>query len=115
VQECGAGLVEVRRGDGILSFALRPRAAVGDLGEEYLEQIVMAFGIDRDRVLGHQWVDNGPGWAVVWLATAQEVLKLEPDLSRIPAAMIGAIGATPDGTVWVGGATSNLFRGTALI
>ncbi len=31
------------------------------------------------------------------LATAQEVLDLEPDLSRIPTAMVGAIGAYPQG------------------
>jgi hypothetical protein len=49
-------------------------------------------------VLAHQWVDNGPGWAVVRLATAREVLELQPDLSQIPAAMVGAIGAYPDGS-----------------
>jgi hypothetical protein len=42
-------------------------------------------------------VDNGPDWAVVRLATAREVLELQPDLSRIPAAMVGAIGAYPRG------------------
>ena len=40
----------------------------------------------------------GPGWAVVRLATAHEVLELQPDLSRIPAAMVGAIGAYPAGS-----------------
>lgn len=49
-------------------------------------------------MLAHQWVDNGPGWAVVRLATAREVLELQPDLSRIPVAMVGAIGAYPDGS-----------------
>jgi PhzF family phenazine biosynthesis protein len=43
-------------------------------------------------------VDNGPGWAVVRLATAHEVLELQPDLSRIPTAMVGAIGAHPHGS-----------------
>ncbi len=98
VQECGAGLVEVRRSAGILSFAAPPVLRSGDLDEEYLAQVVAAFGIDREQVLGHQWVDNGPGWAVVRLATAREVLDLEPDLSRIPTAMIGAIGAYPPGS-----------------
>ncbi len=37
VQECGAGLVEVRRGDGILSFAAPPTHRGGDLEDEYLE------------------------------------------------------------------------------
>ncbi|MGW3568355.1 PhzF family phenazine biosynthesis protein [Streptomyces sp. NPDC000941] len=98
VQECAAGLVEVRRGEGILSFAAPPTRRTGDLEEEYLEQVVAAFGIGRDQVLAHQWVDNGPGWAVVRLATAEEVLALEPDLSRIPTAMVGAIGAYPPGS-----------------
>jgi predicted PhzF superfamily epimerase YddE/YHI9 len=62
-----------------------------------LGQIAVSFGIKSDRVLAHQWVDNGPGWAVVQLPTAEEVLALEPDLSLIPTAMVGAIGAYPDG------------------
>jgi PhzF family phenazine biosynthesis protein len=97
LQECGAGLIEVRRGEGILSFAAPALLRTGDLEEEYLEQIMTAFGIDRDQVVSHQWVDNGPGWAVVRLGTAQEVLDLEPDLSLIPNEMVGAIGAYPEG------------------
>jgi PhzF family phenazine biosynthesis protein len=98
VQECAAGLVSVRHGEGILSFAAPPLVRDGPLGEQFVGQIVTAFGINRDRVLAHQWVDNGPGWAVVQLSTAEEVLALEPDLSLIPAAMVGAIGAYPDGS-----------------
>ncbi|MFD7499824.1 PhzF family phenazine biosynthesis protein [Streptomyces sp. NPDC059850] len=98
VQQCAVGLVKVRRSEGILSFAAPPTQRSGDLEQEYLDQVVAAFGIDRDQVLAHQWVDNGPGWAVVQLATAEEVLGLEPDLSRIPTAMVGAVGAYPPGS-----------------
>jgi PhzF family phenazine biosynthesis protein len=98
LQECDAGLVEVRRRAGLLSFAAPPTRRSGDIEQEYLGQIVAAFGIGHDQVLAHQWVDNGPGWAVVRLATAHEVLELQPDLSRIPAAMVGAIGASPNGS-----------------
>jgi PhzF family phenazine biosynthesis protein len=98
VQECDAGLVEVRRRAELLSFAAPPTRRSGGIEAEYLDDIVGAFGISRDQVVAHQWVDNGPGWAVVRLATAQEVLALEPDLSRIPDAMVGAIGAYPDGS-----------------
>jgi predicted PhzF superfamily epimerase YddE/YHI9 len=52
----------------------------GPLDEHFVGQIAVSFGIKRDRVLAHQWVDNGPGWAVVQLATAEEVLALEPEL-----------------------------------
>lgn len=98
VQECTAGLINVRRGSGILSFAAPATQRTGDLESDYLAQIVTAFGIREDQVLSHQWVDNGPGWAVIRLRTAQEVLDLEPDLSQIPTAMIGAIGAYPEGS-----------------
>ncbi|MEV5844029.1 PhzF family phenazine biosynthesis protein [Streptomyces sp. NPDC051985] len=98
VQECAAGLVTVRRGEDTLSFAAPPRVRDGALDDAYLERIVAAFGIGRERVLAHQWVDNGPGWAVIQLATAEEVLALEPDLSLIPTAMVGAIGAHPEGS-----------------
>src|SRR5438445_10176720 len=95
VQECGAGLVDVRCGKGILSFAAPPLVRPGALEEGFVARIVAAFGIERDRVVAHQWVDNGPGWAVVRLRTAEEVLALEPDLSLIPTAMVGAIRAHP--------------------
>ncbi|WP_240528872.1 PhzF family phenazine biosynthesis protein [Streptomyces humi] len=98
VQECAAGLVTVRRGEDTLSFTAPPRVRDGALDDAYLERIVAAFGITRERVLAHQWVDNGPGWAVIQLATAKEVLDLEPDLSLIPTAMVGAIGAHPEGS-----------------
>lgn len=98
VQQCAAGLVRIRRENGILSFAAPPMIRTGQLEVEYLEQIVTAFGIDPNQVVAHQWVDNGPGWAVIQLATAAEVLALEPDLALIPTAMVGAIGAYPAGS-----------------
>ncbi|MGW1007034.1 PhzF family phenazine biosynthesis protein [Streptomyces sp. NPDC002520] len=98
VQECAAGLVTVRRGTDTLSFAAPPRVRDGALDDTYLNEVVTAFGITTDRVVAHQWVDNGPGWAVLQLATAKEVLALEPDLALIPTAMVGAIGAYPEGS-----------------
>ncbi|MFT4040881.1 MAG: PhzF family phenazine biosynthesis protein [Thermomicrobiales bacterium] len=98
VQECAVGHIEVRRGDGVLSFAAPPTRRSGPLEEAYVTQIAQAFGIRRDEVLEHQWVDNGPGWAVIQLATANAVLQLEPDLAQIPTAMVGAIGAYPAGS-----------------
>jgi PhzF family phenazine biosynthesis protein len=50
IQECGAGLVQVRRRSGLLSFAAPPTRRSGDIEEEYLREITGAFGIDRDQV-----------------------------------------------------------------
>jgi PhzF family phenazine biosynthesis protein len=51
------------------------------------------------------WLDNGGVphqagriGAVAQLPTAAEVLAVQPDLSVIPTAMVGAIGAYPDGS-----------------
>ncbi|PPF82682.1 phenazine biosynthesis protein PhzF [Pseudoclavibacter sp. RFBJ3] len=97
VQECGAGLVEVRIDEGRLAFAAPPTLRSGPLEPELLARIVTAYGISADQVTAHQWIDNGPGWAVVQLASAQEVLDLDPDLSLLPDAMVGAVGAYPPG------------------
>lgn len=61
VQECAAGLVSLRRSDGLLSFASPPLIRDGALDEEFVDQIVAGFGIKRERILAHQWVGNGPG------------------------------------------------------
>ncbi|WP_285031672.1 PhzF family phenazine biosynthesis protein [Mycolicibacterium sp. lyk4-40-TYG-92] len=98
VQECQAGLVQLRRDAETLAFAAPPTTRTGPLDEGYLHAIVDAFGITRDEIVDHQWVDNGPGWAVVQLATAQQVLELEPDLDAIPHAMVGAFGPYPAGS-----------------
>ncbi|MFT4231247.1 MAG: PhzF family phenazine biosynthesis protein [Leucobacter sp.] len=98
VQECGAGLVELRDDGDALSFAAPPLLRTGPIEDDYLARIIHAYGIIPEQVVGHQWVDNGPGWAVVQLATADEVLALDPDFSLIPDAMVGAVGAYPEGS-----------------
>ncbi|GAA4192453.1 PhzF family phenazine biosynthesis protein [Microbacterium oryzae] len=98
VQECGAGLVQIRRGPGELAFAAPPTRREGALDDDHLELLIRAFGVTRDDVVGHQWVDNGPGWAVLRLRSADAVLALDPDLSLIPDAMVGAVGAYPPGS-----------------
>lgn len=100
VQECGVGLVEVRRVDGMLSFVAPPLRRSGELDEAYVQRLCEACGLRREQIVAHQWVDNGPGWAVVQLASAEEVLALEPDLSKIPQAMLGFIGAYPAGSFY---------------
>ena len=98
VQECAAGLVELRQEGELLSFAAPALLRTGPLDEAHLRRIAAACGIARERIVDHQWVDNGPGWAAIRLATAAEVLDLDPDLAAIPDAMLGVIGAHPEGS-----------------
>ncbi len=100
VQECAAGLVEVaiERDAGRLSFRAPALVRQGPLDEVLVEQIVRGLRIDRDDVLDHQWVDNGPGWAAVRLASARRVLDLEPDDSQLGDLMLGVVGPHPAGS-----------------
>ena len=104
VQECAAGLVPVHRdadGDadgGALSFEAPPLVRSGPLEEEVLQRAVRALGIAREDVLGHQWVDNGPGWAALRLASAREVLRARVDRAVLGDLALGLVGQHPEGS-----------------
>ncbi|SEP16530.1 PhzF family phenazine biosynthesis protein [Amycolatopsis saalfeldensis] len=99
VQECGAGLVRVRRSAGDrLAFAAPPLIRGGDVDAVDLDQVKRALHLKDEDVLGAQWADNGPGWLAVLLKDADTVLGIEPD----PAAFgehdkIGVVGPHPSG------------------
>ncbi len=96
MQECGAGLVELRQIEGRLAFAAPPLIRSGPLDEVTLGHVVNTLGIEHDEVLDHAWTDNGPGWASVLLTSAERVLALTPEPR--PALDIGVVGLHPDGT-----------------
>ncbi|MEV0405212.1 PhzF family phenazine biosynthesis protein [Actinoallomurus sp. NPDC050550] len=96
VQECGAGLVTVRRtGDG-LAFAAPPLVRSGPVDEALVKKIAAMLGIGRDEIVDAQWADNGPGWVAVLLADADAVLALRPgDVGTLD---IGVAGLYPPGS-----------------
>ncbi|WP_432536399.1 PhzF family phenazine biosynthesis protein [Kineococcus arenarius] len=98
VQECGAGLVPVRRDGSALSFAAPPLVRTGPLEEDVLERAVRALGLARADVLDHRWVDNGPGWAALRLTSAQRVLEVEVDAPALGDLPLGVVGTHPAGS-----------------
>lgn len=98
VQECGGALVRVRRVEDGLSFRAPDLRRDGPLDSGQLDQIARGLGVARERIVAHQWVDNGPGWAAVQLASAAEVLALEPDTRHMSELMLGVVGAYPEGS-----------------
>lgn len=99
VQECAAGLVEVRpTADGALSFAAPPTSRSGSFDPPMLEQVTVGLGLDDEEVVAHQWVDNGPGWAAVLLPSADDVLAIEPDYPALGNYKIGVVGPYPEGS-----------------
>ncbi|MEM9515023.1 MAG: PhzF family phenazine biosynthesis protein [Actinomycetota bacterium] len=93
VQECGIGLVELRSDDR-LSFAAPPLQRSGALDPGLRTDVIDVLGIDPDTVVDTAWVANGPEWIGVQLATADEVLAVQP---RTSDHLIGVVGAHAEG------------------
>ncbi|HET7509582.1 MAG TPA: PhzF family phenazine biosynthesis protein, partial [Solirubrobacterales bacterium] len=56
VQECGAGLVRVRRGEEGLAFAAPPLVRSGPASEEDVARVAAALGVDQREMLAVEWV-----------------------------------------------------------
>jgi PhzF family phenazine biosynthesis protein len=99
VQECGAGLVRIRREGDALAFAAPPLQRSGPLDEADVERIALGLGLARTDIVDHQWCDNGPGWQAVLLESADQVLALEPDPALLAGLDVGVIGPHASGDV----------------
>ncbi len=95
VQECAAGLIPVRRTENGLAFAAPPLRRSGPVDEELVVRIASILGTDRAAIRDAQWVDNGPGWVAVMLASADAVLAVEPAFSELD---LGVVGPHPVGS-----------------
>ncbi|MEV4422722.1 PhzF family phenazine biosynthesis protein [Patulibacter sp. NPDC049589] len=98
VQECGAGLVEIRRDGARLAFAAPPRLREGPLDDALVDRIAAGLGIDRAAIRAHAWVDNGPGWCAVLLRSADDVLALAADFGILGDTKLGVVGPRDDGS-----------------
>lgn len=101
VQECGVGLVKLRRDGERLAFAAPPLIKSGPLDETDVQLIARGLGIAREDITAHAWCDNGPNWRGVMLRSAEQVLALRPDATVLAGLDIGVVG--PRGKVGVVG------------
>jgi predicted PhzF superfamily epimerase YddE/YHI9 len=103
VQECGAGLIKIKRdaASGRLAFAAPPLIKSGPLGEADVALIARGLNIERSDIVAHAWCDNGPNWRGVMLRSAEQVLSLKPDAAILAGLDIGVVG--PRGKVGVVG------------
>jgi PhzF family phenazine biosynthesis protein len=97
VQECGIGLVRVRRDGKRLAFAAPPLRRGGDVDAATLAAVTRSLGVERKAIRASQWVDNGPGWVAVMLGSRDELLALKPDFARLTPRDIGVVAPLPPG------------------
>jgi len=95
VQECGAGLVTLRRTGDRLAFAAPPLLRDEPVDEQLQARIARLLGIDRSAIRDARWVDNGPGWVAVLLDDAKTVLGITPNAEDLT---LGIVGPYPEGS-----------------
>ena len=94
VQECGVGLVPIRRTADGLAFASPPPFRSGPVDEVLVERLVGILGIDRTDVVDAPWAANGPNWVALLLPSAEAVLALRPGFVDVD---LGVVGPYPPG------------------
>jgi PhzF family phenazine biosynthesis protein len=95
VQECGAGLVTVRRTPDGLAFQSPEAFRSGPVDEALGRRIVDVLRIERETIVDTQWAANGPNWVVAMLRSADAVLSLEPGFVDFD---LGVVGPYPAGS-----------------
>ncbi|MBT9370992.1 PhzF family phenazine biosynthesis protein [Rhizobium sp. CSW-27] len=91
VQECGAGLIPVRRSSETLTFQAPPMLRTGPVDAVMLARVMEGLGLPREEALAAEWVDNGPGWMAVLLSSRQTVLSVTPDFQRLKGIRVGIL------------------------
>ena len=95
VQECGAGLVTVRRVAEGLAFAAPPLVRSGPVDEVLVRRMADVLRVERAEIVDAQWVDNGPGWVAALFDSAEAVLSLRPGDIDFD---LGVVGPYPQGS-----------------
>ena len=92
VQQCGAGLISIRRTEGQLAFAAPPLVKSGPADKAKRAELAAFLNIAVEDIVEAEWVDNGPGWVAVLLKSAEDVLRLRPQSSAARTTDVGVVG-----------------------
>nr|WP_326536090.1 PhzF family phenazine biosynthesis protein [Pseudorhodoferax sp.] len=84
VQQCGAGLVRIRREGERLAFAAPPLKRSAPRPSE-LAQVAAALGLKANQIVSSQVLANGPVWFSLLLDEESTVLRLTPDHAALKA------------------------------
>ncbi|GAP36061.1 PhzF family phenazine biosynthesis protein [Piscinibacter sakaiensis] len=97
VQECGVGLVTIRRDGARLAFAAPPLRRHGPAEPALAARIAAALGLAPAELEAVEWVDNGPGWVAALLSGRDRLLALQPDLAALEGVKLGLVAPWPGG------------------
>jgi PhzF family phenazine biosynthesis protein len=84
VQQCGVGLVRIRRDGAALAFGAPPLRRT-DADPAALAAVTVALDLQPAQVVSAQVLDNGTTWLGLLLDSDTTVADLRPDFSRLAA------------------------------
>ncbi|MGE4481227.1 PhzF family phenazine biosynthesis protein [Acidocella sp.] len=97
VQQCGAGLVRIKRDGARLAFAA-PGAVQGDVTAALKARIAAVLGVPEAELLAlRQLSERAPCWTGVMLKDRQTLLALKPDFTAMGELEIGVVAPIPGG------------------
>ncbi|MBO9474427.1 PhzF family phenazine biosynthesis protein [Shimia sp. R10_1] len=96
VQECGAGLIRIRREGEHLFFRAPPLTRSGALDADTRTRAIKGLGLTDTDILDAAWVDNGPGWAALLLQDRATAMAITPDYSVLNGLRIGVVAPAQD-------------------
>ncbi|MBU6419327.1 MAG: PhzF family phenazine biosynthesis protein [Proteobacteria bacterium] len=97
VQQCGVGLVRIKRDGTRLAFAA-PDAEQSEVPPELLARIAAVLGVAETEILAaRQLSHRAPGWTGVLLKDRETVLALKPDFAAMGELEIGVVAPSPGG------------------
>jgi PhzF family phenazine biosynthesis protein len=95
VQECGAGLVTIKRDGPRLAFAAPPLVRPGPVEQSLVVRVAEMLRVTSSEIVDAEWVDNGPGWLGVLMRDADTVLALEPSAVDLDVGVVGPYAEGP--------------------
>ncbi len=93
VQECGVGLVTVRKFADGLAFRAPPLVVSGEVDERVLRRVCAGLCLEAAgaTVTSAQWVDNGAGWMVIAIDDREKLLSLKPNYAMLEGLAVGVM------------------------
>jgi len=92
VQQCGIGLVRIRRSASGLAFLAPPLLRGEPLAPDLREQVRRGLGVAAEDVVDARWADNGTGWLALRLRDRAAVLAIQPDYAQLQGLKVGVFG-----------------------
>jgi PhzF family phenazine biosynthesis protein len=93
VQECGLGLIPIRRAADRLSFAAPELVRSGPVEPEILARVAKGLDLAPDTIIASNWVDNSSGWLAIMLRSREAVLAVRPNYSTLAGLKVGVFAA----------------------